>query len=234
MELINKNNHKISFIASMNISLANAIRRTVVEIPVLAIRECDFYKNDSALYDEMIAQRLGLVPLKNQKLKKGEIIELKMKAKGAEGGIYVMSGELGDMVVFPDMPIVYLDKGQSIEIVARVGMGDGQEHAKFIPGLFYYKNLSKIKINKEGESLIELSKIYPEIFEFKDKLMVKDASKCELDTEDLKNYPGVEITFDNKLVFDIETWGQMSTTDIFLESCKTLKSNLSEVSKLLK
>ncbi len=234
MELINKNKQKISFTATMNITLANALRRSVVEIPILAIQECDFYKNDSALYDEMIAHRLGLIPLKNEKLKKDQVIELKLKAKGEEGGIYIMSGELGDMPVYGDMPIVYLDEGQNIEIVARVGAGIGKDHAKYVPGLFYYKNLPKIKIGKEAESLIELSKTYPKIFEFKDKLKVKDATKCDLDEEDFEDYPGLDISFDHKLVFYIETWGQISVTDIFLESCKILKSNLSELSKIIK
>ena len=79
MELINKNDGKMIWKAKLNISLANALRRSVGDVPVLAISECDIYKNDTVLYDEVIAHRLGLVPLKNQKVKKGETIELKLK-----------------------------------------------------------------------------------------------------------------------------------------------------------
>ncbi len=234
MELINKTEEKLTFVMPMNISLANAIRRSVIEVPVLAIDECDIYKNDSALYDEIISHRLGLIPLKNQKIKKGETVELKLKAKGIEGGVYIMSKELGDLSVYQDMPIVFLDKGQTIEILSRAVVGTGLEHAKFVPGLFYYKKLANIKIGKEAESNIELSKRYPEIFEFKDKLKIKDATKCELDEEDFKDCPGIEISYNDKLVFDIETWGQMKTADIFVESCSILKSNLSEVLKKIK
>ena len=234
MELIKKTTEKLKFTEKLKISLANAIRRSVSEIPILAIDECDFYKNDSALYDEVIAHRLGLVPLKNQKIKKGQIIELKLKAKGKEEGVEVLSGSLGDLSIYADIPIVLLGKNQEIELVARATTGQGLEHAKYIPGIIYYKHLAKIKINKEAESNIELSQTYPEIFEFDKKLKVKDASVCTLDNDDMKDYSGVEISFDDNLVFTIESWGQISPKDIFLESCKALKSNLSELTKAIK
>lgn len=234
MECIEKSDENLSFVMPMTITLANAIRRSVIEIPVLAIDECDIYKNDSALYDEVIAHRLGLVPLKNKKLKKDEIVELKLKAKGVEGGDYVLTKELGEMVVYPEMPIVYIEKGQNIEIVSRARVGTGLEHAKFVPGLFAYKKLARIKIGKEAESDIALAEEHPDIFEFKDKLKVKDATKCELDEDDFKDHPGIEIKYDDNLVFDIESWGQMKPLDIFLESCNVLKSNLAEVLKKIK
>ena len=234
MNLIKKTPETIKFTGEINLSLANAIRRSICEIPILAIDECDFYKNDTALYDEIIAHRLGLVPLKNQKIKKGETIELKLKAKGKEDGIEVLSGSLGELSVYSEMPIVLLGKNQEIELVARATVGQGLEHAKYIPGIMYYKHLPKIKISKEGESYLELAKSYPEIFEFDKKLKVKDASSCSFDSDDVKDYPGIEITFDNNLVFQIESWGQITPKDIFLESCKALKSNLSELTKAIK
>ena len=69
MKKIIKNENKVVFLTDMNLTLANALRRSTNEIPVLAIDEVDIYKNDSALYDEIIAQRVGLVPLKNEDLK---------------------------------------------------------------------------------------------------------------------------------------------------------------------
>ena len=80
METITKTPEEITFTSKLNVSLANAIRRSVGEIPILAIVEADIYKNDSALYDEIIAHRLGLLPIKNQKMKAGESVEMKMKA----------------------------------------------------------------------------------------------------------------------------------------------------------
>jgi len=235
MEMIKNTNEEVVFSIDMNVSLANAIRRSVGEIDILAIDECDIYKNDSALYDEIIAHRLGLLSLKNQKMKKGDVVELKLKAKGKGDGEMILAGELGDDVVYPDTPIVLLSEGQQLEIVARARAGKGINHAKFMPGLAYYKHLPSIKISKEGESRIELAALYPEVFEmYGDNVKVKDAWKCDLDNEDMKEYPGVEISFGNDLVFVIESWGQIEAKKIFVEACKALKDNISEVSKVLK
>ena len=234
MEIIEKTQEKLKFSCKLNISLANAIRRSVNKIPILAIEECDIYKNDSALYDEVIAHRLGLIPLKNQKLKKGDTIELKLKSKGEEGGIEVMSGEFGDVSVYSDMPIVFLEKDQELEIVARAGVGNAKEHAKYSPGLIFYKHLAKIKISKEGESHAELAELYPDVFLFENKLKVKDASKFDLDNDDLSEFPGVEVSFDDNLVFQIESWGQISPREIFAESCNALKSDLNALLKTIK
>jgi DNA-directed RNA polymerase subunit D len=234
MESIEKTPEKIKFIGEISTSLANAIRRSVKEIPILAVGECDVYKNDSALYDEIIAHRLGLVPLKNQKVKSGANIELKMKAKGKGENTEVLAGELGDSVIYPEMPIVLLEDGQEVEIVAKARVGIGKEHAKFVPGLLYYKQLPKITITREGEGHSELAELYPEIFEFDSRLKVKNAAACDLDSEDIKDFKGVEIEFTNDLVFFIESWGQIKAEEIFTEACKALKANLSEVSKAIK
>ena len=59
----NKEKKKFSFTTDMQIDLANAIRRSVLEIPVMAIDEVEIIKNDSALYDEILAHRIGMIPI---------------------------------------------------------------------------------------------------------------------------------------------------------------------------
>ena len=231
MQLFEKTKEKIVFETDMDIGLANAIRRSVNEIVILAIDEVDIYKNDSALYDEIIAHRLGLVPLENQRLKEGKELVFKLKAKGSGSGSVVVSGALGKGIIHDDMPIVLLEKDQEIELVAKARVGKGKEHAKFVPGLVYYKHMPKITIAKEGEKNEELAKIYPGVFEFNEKLKVKDEWKANFDEEDMENYKGVEIKFTDNLVFFIESWGQIEAKEIFIESCKTLKENLKELSK---
>ena len=82
---------------------------------------------------------------------------------------------------------------------------------------------------------MELVEIYPNTFErFGNKLKVKDASMGDFDLEDMENFPGVDIRFDDNLVLMIEAWGQIEAKEIFSEACKALKENLSEVSKVLK
>lgn len=235
MEMLKSEKEEIVFSVGMNVSLANAIRRSVGEIDVLAISECDIYKNDSALYDEVISHRLGLVSLKNQKMKKGQEVEFKLKVKGKGEGEMVLAGEMGGEVVYPETPVVLLGEGQVLELVARARAGRGVEHARFMPGLVYYKHLPKIKLSGEGEKSLELARLYPEVFEmYGEKVKVKDAWMCDLDEEDCKEFPGLEVSFGEDLVFMIESWGQMDAKKIFVEACKALKDDLGAVSKVLK
>ena len=236
METIKKTNEEMVFVGDVDVSLANAIRRSVGDVPILAIVEADIYKNDSVLYDEVISHRLGLVSLKNQKMKGDQSVEMKMKAKGkGEENIMVMAGLLGDSVVYPETPIVLLGDGQELELVARAKAGTGNEHAKFMPGVIFYKHLPKIKISAEGERYSELAELYPDVFEmFGEKLRVKNAVACDLDADDFKDYVGVDVSLGDELVFSVESWGQIGASEIFVDACKALKGNLSEVIKSLK
>jgi len=233
MEICQKTPEKIVFKADIGIELANALRRSVNEIPILAIDEVDIYKNDSALYDETLAHRLGFIPLKNQKLKSGQKIQFKLKAEGSTDKKEVLSGELGERVVYPEMPLVLLEKDQEIELVARAGVGTGKEHAKYVPGLFYYRNLKKIEIGSEAEKKSELVEKNPNVFEFNGKLKVKNEWACDFDDSDLK-IKGIKITETDNLVFFIESWGQTEAKEIFVDAVEVLESNLKELEKILK
>lgn len=246
IKMLDKQDNRIVLEADMETSLANAIRRSVGEVSTLAIDEVDIYKNDSALYDEIVAHRLGLVPLKNQKIKDikdctcdGEgcskcTIEMKFSVKGEENGTDVFSKELGDMVVYDNLLLVLLDKGQELEIVAKARMGKGKDHAKHLPGLIYYREGVKVDISKEGEKHSELAEMYPKVFEFNDKLSVKDEWACDLEEDDLKDFKGVDVKPTGKLIIIIESWGQIDVKDIFLESVKSVKSELNDLAKALK
>ena len=60
-----KEEEKLSFIIKgTNHVFANTLRRLIIaEVPTMAIETVDFSKNNSVLFDEIIAHRLGLIPL---------------------------------------------------------------------------------------------------------------------------------------------------------------------------
>lgn len=88
MKLINKTNDKIVFSAEIEESLANTIRRYLNQIPVLAVDELEISKNDSVLYDETVAHRIGLIPLKSKKaITEKTTAELKLDVN-KEGMVY--------------------------------------------------------------------------------------------------------------------------------------------------
>jgi DNA-directed RNA polymerase subunit D len=233
MEIIEKKQNQLTFIAETEESLANAIRRYISEIPILAIDEVEIFKNDSALYDETIAHRIGLIPLKTENSSKKEF-ELKL-SNSKEGLVY--SGELkGEIdVVHNEIPITILNKGQEIEILAKARFGKGSEHAKFTPGILFYRNVAEI--NAEKEFLDEIKKRFPktEIKEKGNKIIILDNKKesiaevCEGIIE--KQGGKYDIEYKNELIITIETFGQIDVKDIFTKSVKELKSDLNEVMK---
>ena len=51
-------------IKGIDASIANALRRIIIsEIPTMAIEKVDMYMNTSVIPDEILAHRLGLIPM---------------------------------------------------------------------------------------------------------------------------------------------------------------------------
>lgn len=154
MELIEKNEDIMKFKMEIDETLINSIRRYISEIPVLAIDEVEISKNDSALYDEAVAHRLGLVPLKMDG-RMGEKTEIELELDVKKAG-FVYSGELkGAKVVYDKIPITLLDKGQFLSLKAFARIGRGREHSKFSPGMMFYQDSEDAEI-KNGELLVVL------------------------------------------------------------------------------
>src|SRR3989344_1576552 len=108
MEVVQKSDEKIVLRLEANETLANAIRRSVSEVPTLAIDEVEIYKNDSALYDEVLAHRLGLIPLKTEKSMSSKTkINLKLTKKGP-CTVYASDLEGPADIVQGDIPITIL------------------------------------------------------------------------------------------------------------------------------
>ena len=79
-----KEKNKVSFVLMNSTpSFANVIRRAIIEeVPVMAIEDVEFRKNNSILYDEIIAHRLGLLPLTTDLKSYNLSSECKCKGKG--------------------------------------------------------------------------------------------------------------------------------------------------------
>ncbi len=216
------------------LSYINALRRTIIDnVPVMAITEIEFQKNNSILYDEIIAHRLGLVPLKTD-LKSYNVpaeckckgagcarcqLKLTLKVKGAQ---IVYSGELKSMdpkikPVFDNIPIVNLLKNQDLELEATASLGVGKEHAKWVPGLAWYSLKPNVTINQKSKKFDEFKDKYPpqifdktgkidKDFELSPNLVDAAAGVCD----DIIKVEYDESTY----LFFVESWGQLSCKEI--------------------
>ena len=158
MEIIENRPEKLILRMNANLPLANAIRRSVAEVSVLAIDDVEIYKNDSALYDEVLAHRIGLIPLKTEKKMSGKTkIEFKLSKKGP---CTVYSGDLRGPadIVYEKIPITILGDEHKLELVATATLGKGIAHAKYLPGICYYRYLLEIKSSPLVDKIIQGSK----------------------------------------------------------------------------
>ncbi len=135
-------------------SYANAVRRfCIAEVPSMAIDDVVILENSSVLYDEILAHRLGMVPIRTD-LNRYNLPEecdcgnplgchkcrvlFVLDSKGKERVSTVYSGDLvsEDRDVRPvseSIPIVKLAQGQSVKLEAYARLGKGKEHAKWQP-----------------------------------------------------------------------------------------------------
>ncbi|MGD1054946.1 MAG: DNA-directed RNA polymerase subunit D [Nitrososphaerales archaeon] len=135
-------------------SYANAVRRfCIAEVPSMAIDDVVILENSSVLYDEILAHRLGMIPIKTD-LDRYNLPEecdcgnplgchkcrvlFVLDAKGKDKVSTVYSGDLvsEDRDVRPvseSIPLVKLALGQSVKLEAYARLGKGKEHAKWQP-----------------------------------------------------------------------------------------------------
>ena len=224
MELIEKKKNQITFMTDLEEPLANAIRRYVDQIPIIAIDEVEISKNDSALYDETVAHRLGVIPLKMEK-SMNEKTEEQLALVAKKDGI-VYSEELKGKAspVYGKIPITLLKKGQELEILATARLGKGSKHAKFSPGLMFYRNAVKIKLDKDLPQ--EVANL-PVLEKIKDGIII-DENKLDIFEKPNKN---IESALTGKLIITVESFGQMEESEMFKKSIEVLKEDLAEVAK---
>jgi DNA-directed RNA polymerase subunit D len=155
-----------------SIPFANALRRIMLaEVPTMAIDDAVIIENTSVMYDEVLAHRLGLLPLvtdldtyvmPEECSCKSELgcskcrVVFTLEAEAKEEVKTVYSRDLvpdpsnpSIKVVSDDIPLVKLAPGQRIKLEAYARLGRGEMHAKWQPlSLCAYKFMPKISINR--------------------------------------------------------------------------------------
>ncbi|MGQ9788212.1 MAG: DNA-directed RNA polymerase subunit D [Candidatus Hadarchaeaceae archaeon] len=238
-------------------ALANTIRRAALrEVPIMAVDEVEFKLNDSAMYDEVIAHRLAMVPLTTPS--KGYVLpskcgcregrcekcsaELELKAEGP-GMVYSGSLRPSDEEVRPvsnSVPIVRLENGQRLELVAIARLGLGKEHAKWQPGIVAYKYIPVLEFDPKlcdacGACVVACPRNILEIAE--KKVRVKDLTQCHMCKSCMEVCPSkaVKVSGDpTKFLFRVESTGTLPPEKIILKALESLQDKLEEFPKLIK
>lgn len=130
-------------ISGISYGFANAIRRVAIGgVGCFAVDTVTFYENTSAMFDEYVAHRIGLVPILTPKDydEKDEIV-FSLEAEGP-ATVYSKEMKSSDKNVKAanfDIPIIKLAEGQKIRVDGKAVLGTGKRSAKFQPGIVSYK-----------------------------------------------------------------------------------------------
>ena len=239
-KILEKREDSIKFIVEgIDVAFANALRRTILaEVPTFAVDEVEFFENDSALFDEIIAHRLAMIPLTTP-VERFSLDSLELDdytvtlSLEAEGPGVVYSGDLKSSdeeikPANPDIPIVKLAEGQRLVFNAYAKLGRGKDHAKWQPGFVYYKYLTRIHVSKEvpdWEELKGLAERRGLPVEEKDDELVITTTKAFYLPRKFEPYEGEKIREEvvpETFVFTVETNGELPVEEIVSIALKIL------------
>ena len=170
IEVKSQSENEIVFIVrDAEVPFINAIRRVaMVNVPKIAIEDVNIIRNDSAMFNEVLAHRLGLTPLVSD-LDALEGLSLPEDDDWGEytNGIMFHLNEVGPKVVYSKdlissdskikpvydtIPLVKLKDGEELNIEAVAKVGYGKEHAKWMPTtVCAYKQYPEITFNDDVE-----------------------------------------------------------------------------------
>jgi DNA-directed RNA polymerase subunit D len=229
----------------------------ISELPKLGVDNVVIYDNTSALFDEIISHRLGLVPIptdlslltfRDKCVCKGKgcpncTVRYTLSKEG-EGTIYsgdLQPAEKSWAIKEDKITIVDLYGDQRLILEVEAVLGRGRDHAKWQPVIAPgYKMDTSVEFDKKRTADLEkfIKKIPKNLVEVKgDKLVLKNPSQLSLLEYYIDKEKADFITLkrdSSKITFSFETDGALSAKDAIIESGKILKEKYKELGKHLK
>lgn len=260
VKILSKDKNKITLLVSeVTSAFMNTLRREIMsEVPTMAIEDVEFRKNSGILYDEMVAHRLGLLPLSTD-LKSYNLpdeckckgagcaqcqLKLTLKASATKGSLTVYAKDIKSKdpkvkPVYPDTPILRLHEGQEIEAEMTAVLGKGKDHSKWSPGLAWFKHYPTLKVVKQPQDAKALVAKYPKVLELKaGKLSVNQQALIDYDLvgEEIEKVSDGALKYEEKddYVMFIESWGQLEPKVLVEQAINAHNTQLKNFQKLLK
>lgn len=154
IKVLSREQDTLRFVLSdVSPAFANALRRIILaEVPVMAIDDVMILENNSVMYDEILAHRLGLIPVTTDQTYnlpeectcKSELgcekcratLSLEVEAADPVEVVYTSNLKPENPEVKPvsdKIPIIKLAQGQRVKLEAYARLGRGRDHAKWQP-----------------------------------------------------------------------------------------------------
>jgi DNA-directed RNA polymerase subunit D len=245
VKILEKKGERIMFLLEgSSPAFANALRRVIIsEVPVLAVEWVDIHDNNSILFDEVIATRLGLIPLKFDPSKFNSADECKCGGKGCPlcqvvfalektGPGTAYSGDLKSSnrevkPTSPNFPIAELMKNHNIKFEAVAHLGIGKKHARFQAANAAYQYYPEAIVKDVAKAKKAVKDCPAGILALKgSKVVITDPAKCDLcracaDASD----GGLEIKGDpTRFIFRVESISGLDPSYIITKAAEILGS----------
>jgi DNA-directed RNA polymerase subunit D len=131
-------------VSGSSYAVANAIRRHAISsVGCFAVDTVSFYENTSAMFDEYVAHRIGLVPIttpKDYDEKDETVFSIDVEGPATVYSKDMKSGDKSVKVANEAIPIIKLAEGQKLRADCKAIMGMGSKSAKFQPGIVSYES----------------------------------------------------------------------------------------------
>jgi DNA-directed RNA polymerase subunit D len=255
IKILEENDLKLKFILTSSAAFANSLRRAMKSlVPTMAVDYIDFYMNTSYLYDEILAHRIGLIPIKTDLEKFNMPDKCVCEGEGCpncqvsfrlniEGAKVVYSGDFVSddpetLPVYDNIPIVELDVGQQLMLEAVARLGTGKEHVKWQPvSSCTYRIIPEITIDEKCNSCRDCIEVCPRnVFEIEDdKISVKKPEDCSMCMECVEacEESAIDIEETNNYLFNVEGIGALPVKRVLVEALKILKSKAEELTGIV-
>jgi DNA-directed RNA polymerase subunit D len=264
IQILEKTDEFMRFIVSgVNVPFVNALRRIMLtEVPAMAIDEIVILENSSILNDEILAHRIGFIPLKTDLDSYSLPEECKCESEfgcnlcrsnltmDVEAGDKITTVYSGDMKpenpdiapVSDKIPLVKLAPEQRIKLEAYARLGKGRKHAKWQPvSMCIYTHLPEVRITEQCDACGKCVKVCPEeiLIKTDEGIKTQNVIECTLcmDCADAcpKEPSAVEVSWDkNAFIFKIESTGALPAERIVVEAFKILDKKVNDFSDQLK
>ena len=252
VKILSKDDRKVKFLLEdSNPQFANSLRRIMIsEVPVLAIQIVDFTINDSVLYNEMIAQRLGLVPLvfKSKDFHFKDKHEDGKTCSGCEvvfainkkGPCMVYAKDMKSsnpdvQPLFGDIPIVELFEDQKLKLEAHAFLGFGKDHARHQGAIASYRYSATANTKGKIDNPKECVDVCPKDALKTDGKKTSVNNDCDLCMECVKTCKpegSLEIVADpTKFIFAVESVSGLEPNDLVMQAADILKKKVKDFEK---
>ena len=220
-----KGDEKIWVKLESSVGFANALRRVIISgLPSFAVDEVSIYENNSSLYNEYVANRIGLIPLTYEE---GEADDARVSLTlNAEGPKIVYSSDLtsSDERIKPvneKFPIADLGENQKLRLDAYAVKGTARKHAKFQCAIASYNYFPKLKKDAKVclNHAIEIGSPNAKTF------ATSECDACKLDDKGELEYK------DDEFTFFVESYNNISAREHLKTALKIMKEQAKEIKK---